>query len=150
MENIPLIPMTNKPDGKDSDTLIGTNSALRIGLVVVIGGFVWWAASFRTQMVTDMSWVKTSLATLVTRFNELDVMQNQLKTMDKDGTTALREATAKIQELGQKVTAYEKYGSPADVLRFDAVVARLTTMERELGEHRVKDDDRFNKAGLPK
>jgi hypothetical protein len=134
----------------DEPTVIGPNSAMKIGFVVVLGGFVWWAASFRTQMVTDMAWVKTSLATLVTRFNELDIVQAQIKMMDKDGTVALKDSLLKVQELAQKVAAYEKYGSPADVARFDAIVQRLTLMERDMERHRVLDEERFNKSGIPK
>lgn len=139
-----------QPDEEEKPTVIGPNSAMKIGFVVVLGGFVWWAASFRTQMVTDMAWVKTSLATLVTRFNELDIVQAQIKMMDKDGTVALKDSLLKVQELAQKVAAYEKYGSPADVVRFDALVQRLSILEREFEAHRIRDDDRFSKSGIPK
>lgn len=118
-------------------------------LLVTLIGFclyaAWTVSGFRSQMTTDMGWVKSSLSTLVTRFNELDVMQSQMKAMDKDGTQAFKELALKAQSLAQKVDAYEKYGSPANVKSMENFEGRLSRLENEFSTYKATDNGKGSK-----
>jgi hypothetical protein len=133
---------TDMPTQAPPYKLVGWITAL-----LALGTLVWKASEFRSEVRTDLSWMKTSLATLVTRFNELDVVQTQIKTIDTGGSFALKELNAKVQELLQKVNAYEKYGSPANVHTMESFEGRLSKVEKDLELHKVSDERQHSAKG---
>lgn len=76
---------------------------------------VWAAAEFRTQVVTDMSWVKTSLATIVTRFNELDTLKARVDILNETGSKQMRETVSRLDRIEKSLEVHietTKQGKP--------------------------------------
>lgn len=78
-----------------------------ISVLIAVGGLIWKASEFRSEVRTDMAWVKTSLATIVTRFNELDMIKTRVDLMDATGTSEMKEIKKRVEHLERELEAHE-------------------------------------------
>jgi hypothetical protein len=133
--------MKSDNDGEGKGRAFGPISTIQIGLAITIFGsaawLIWGAAEFRSQMLADMGWMKTSLVSLTTRFSEMDVLKNRIDTMNKIGTDSLKDTEQLVLSLKQKVEAYQSYGSPVDVKYFQDINARIDKVEKDFEVHKA-------------
>lgn len=88
-----------------------TNGYLKLAgwvtVLIAVGGLIWKASEFRSEVRTDMAWVKTSLATIVTRFTELDMIKTRVDLMDATGTSEMKEIKKRVEHLERELEAHE-------------------------------------------
>lgn len=89
-----------------------TNGYLKLAgwvtVLIAVGGLIWKASEFRSEVRTDMAWVKTSLATIVTRFTELDMIKTRVDLMDATGTSEMKEVKKRIEEEQKRIDRLER------------------------------------------
>jgi hypothetical protein len=89
----------HKNDGRDqqereeSSTVFGTNSAVKVGSLGIIGAVIWWAA----VLTADVSTIKSSLV----RLNSLDSLGSRMDSIEKYGSTPLRELQKEVSQLAE-------------------------------------------------
>lgn len=115
--------MTENDMVKEENMVVGPQTKVRVSVIVIIATvavsligsltvLAWNASAYAARLTTDMSWVKTSLATIVTRFDQVDSLKAHVDQIDSFGSQAARHNADVMKELDARVSKLEEYGSP--------------------------------------
>lgn len=134
--------MRHTNDDEQTST-VGPNNHVRIGVAVVVGvfaiGLTAQIAQFKATMVNDMSWMKTSLATLVTRFDSLETVKQQVDRLERYGSTSAQDNAKRMDQFDSKIKMIEEFGSPWCRKQNDELKAEIAVLKRELETHELKN-----------
>jgi hypothetical protein len=98
---------------------IGQKTPIQLGFVIAIvitclscvGGactLAWWAST----LTADMAWVKTSLATIVTRFNDLDGLKSRVQMIETYGSPKLGELDKRVEKIEKDLELHKAITVP--------------------------------------
>lgn len=141
-------------DEEEKSPVIDSNSKVSIGLVIgllsfvsiggaialVGGGTAYGRMDSKLEALLkgqDSIGERINRAEDLVRSLELHVQKAEttLSDVDRNGTAALKEVTAKVNSLHQLVEAYKVNGSPATVSRINALEQRIDKNERDVLIH---------------
>lgn len=91
--------MSNKQVG-DEENVIGSNSAVRVGLVVVLLGVAWWGAT----LTADVNTIKNSMVRLNaidTIAARMDTLNSRMDTLEKRGSDPVQNLQKSLDKLAQ-------------------------------------------------
>lgn len=132
--------MRNQND--ESTPTVGPNNHVRVGVAVVVTiaaiGLTAQISQFKTAMVTDMSWMKQSLSALVTRFDSLEQVRQQVDRLERYGSTAAQEISKKNSEIEARLKLIEEFGSPWCRKENDVIKKQLGDLKQTLEAHELK------------
>lgn len=130
----------------EEEVTLGTHSKVRLGVLVLVitaafslvGSLTilaWKASSFASGMQTDMSWVKTSLATIVARFDSFEQLKQQVDRMERFGSSTAQDNGRKMDGLENRVKNIEEFGCQKTRSSLDELRKELEAMRREIELH---------------
>lgn len=140
-------------DGQETQ-VIDTNSKVSVGLVIGLLSFVSIGGAIALvgggtaygRMDSKLEALLKGQEAIGQRMNrsedsirlmelQIQKLQTEFTEINKNGTEAMKEMTARVLSLNQKVEAYTTHGSPATVARVNAIDQRIDKLERDLTIH---------------